>query len=287
VERFAAPGTIAEVMGFDLEGELDQTRLRAVFSALYARHEALRLTVDVADGAPIQRFANPSDLPWTHHDLCGQTPGDQDAHIATLRAQPVDPSLSTFRVDLVQTSEDRHVLVLALHHMVYDGVSLAVILAEMASLWAANGSPASLPTQDIAYADFASWQRAALKDGPLKDGLDRFVATLANPPAPLAIPADRPRPDHPTHAADRAQIHLPKDLTDELRKLAQNQNASLFMVLQTALAALMAREARTNDIIIGTVAAGLQHDRPAPPHRSRAKLLRPPWRRPRPSSHRF
>ena len=256
VERFSAPGSIAEVMGFDLNGPLDVPRLARVFAALYARHEALRLRVEVREGAPVQVFAAHDAVPWTLHDLQDRPAEAQDAAIAALRARPVDPAHGAFRVDLVQTAPEAHTLVLAMHHMIYDGVSLAVILHEVQVLWAAGGSPAALPAPPRSYADYAVWQRNALRQGPLKEGLERFAATLANPPQALALPADRPRPDRPSHAADHVPIALPADLTQALRRFATAQKASLFMVLQTALAVLLAREARTRDIVIGTVAAG-------------------------------
>jgi pristinamycin I synthase-3/4 len=256
VERFAAPGSIAEVLGFDLNGPLDTARLRATFAALYARHEALRLRVQVADGAPVQTFAAPDALPWTEHDLQDRAAADHAALFNRLRSTPVDPAVSPFHAHLVRTGPQAHTLVIALHHMVYDGVSLAVLLSEAARLWDAQGDPAALPASQMAYADYALWQREALRDGPLKEALARTVARLANPPAPLALPADRPRPEVPTHAAAELPIHLPAALTQDLQALASRHNASLFMLMQTAFAALLAREARVDDLIIGTVAAG-------------------------------
>ena len=256
VERFAAPGTIAEVLGFDLEGVLDAPRLRASFAALYGRHDALRMRVHVEDGVPVQRFGAAEDLPYETHDLRGQDAATQEAWITARRSLPVDPARSAFRIDLVQTGDAAHTLIIAMHHMVYDGVSLAVLIGELGALWAADGGPVALPAREISYGDYAAWQRRSLTSGPLHEALERVARRLADPPAPVALPSDRPRPAHPTHAAARLPLVLPPELSQALRATAQAEGASLFMLLETALAVLVAREARSSDIIIGTVASG-------------------------------
>ena len=261
VERFAEPGAIAETLGFDLCGALDVGRLRRVFAVLFARHEGLRLQVALDGDAPVQRFAAPDALPFYQHDLRTVSRASQAEALDSRRRAPVDPSQGAFRVDLFDLGEvdgePRQVLVLSLHHMVYDGVSLAILLAEFHALWA--DADARLPTVDVAYADVALWQRAALREGGLKASLERTVARLEQPPPPLALPSDRPRPEQPTHAATRLPVALTASQTAGIRALASAHQASVFMVLETALAVLLSREARVDDLMIGSVAAGRAH----------------------------
>ena len=247
---------IAEVLGFDLTGEIDPARVEAIFATLFARHEALRLRVETLEGAPVQYFAPADALPFALRDISDLEADAQDAVMAELRARPVDPADHAFRVELLRTGASSYTLVLSMHHMVYDGVSLAVLLAEFAALWAGQ----DLPPRDLHYADFAAWQQDALTDGgALRAGLERVTTRLANPPAELPLPADRPRPQHASHAAAQVEIGFDAGLTARLKALAAREGASLFMVLETALASLLAREARVGDLIIGTVAAGRGH----------------------------
>ncbi len=258
VEQFAAPGSIAEVLGFDFEGEIDPDEIKAIFGRLYARHEGLRLRVDVHEGLPVQVFADTDALPWTYHDMIGADEAALEALFMSLRARPVDPAEAAFRVDLVQTGEMRATLVMSLHHMVYDGVSMAVLLAEFGALMQ-MGVAQVLPPLELQYGDFSVWQREALNGGQLVEGLERFAQVLGDPPAPLALPSDRPRPQVPTHAAAQVALELGPDLVADLKSLAQGEGASLFMVLESALAVLLSREARVEDLVIGTVAAGRAH----------------------------
>jgi len=259
VERFAEPGSIAEVLGFDLEGAIDAGRIEAIFAALYERHEGLRLRVETSDGAPVQVFGAGGDLPFGFSDLRDLDAAAQEGVFAQLRARPVDPSEGAFRVDLLRTGDARHTLVLSLHHMVYDGVSLGVLLSEFSALWANGCRVEALPALELHYADFAQWQREALDGGDLAAGLERFVEVLGDPPGELVLPADRARPQYPSHAGGVLDIGFDADLAAGLRALGQAHGASLFMVLEAGLAALLSREARVDDLIIGTVAAGRTH----------------------------
>ncbi len=217
-------------------------------------------------GGAVQGFHPAGSLEVAVEDLSGLDPAAREARVAALAAAPIDPLEAVFRATLVDLGPQagagpqadggaRHLLLLGLHHMAHDGVSIEVLMAEFARLWQAGGVD-DLPPPALHYADFAVWQRAALAGGSLAPALAQQVAALQGAPTVLDLPADRPRPDEPGHAGAQATVHLPADLTRALRDLARAEGASLYMVLEAGLAALLSRLARAEDLVIGTVLAG-------------------------------
>ncbi|MFK7855063.1 MAG: amino acid adenylation domain-containing protein, partial [Granulosicoccus sp.] len=256
-------GVNAQVLAYDLTGDVDSERMRRVIAALFARHEALRLRVELVDRSAVQVFADAEEVPFEEIDLSAQSIEEQQRSLADLQRAPIDPRKGVFWTKLIRMSNDidiedttSQVLLIGLHYMAHDGVSLAIIMGEFAALWTADADVSILPVLPVQYTDFAVWQRKAMDDGHLAKGLDRFETILGNPPAELALPSDRVRPELPSHESGSLPIVLSVKLTEQLRQLASEQGATLFMVLESTLAVLLSRYARTDDLIIGTVVAG-------------------------------
>ncbi|MEC1797397.1 condensation domain-containing protein, partial [Bacillus mojavensis] len=146
----------------ELEGNLDVERLDAIFKALIKRHESLRtsFTTDT-DGEPVQRIHD--EVPFTFHTsvLGGQT--EQEAAAAFI--QPFDLSQAPlFRAGVVKVSDGRHLLLVDMHHIISDGVSVNTLIREFGELYANQ----ELPPLHIQYKDYAVWQEAFKKGDTYK-----------------------------------------------------------------------------------------------------------------------
>ena len=146
------------------------------------------------------------------------------------------------------SGEAEHVLLLLLHHIAGDGWSLSPLWRDVAGFYAARlaGRPAQLPALPVQYADYTLWQQGVLGDeGDASSALSRQLSywsdRLKGLPDQLDLPADRPRPAVASHRGDAIAVSLSADLHGALLKLARESGASLFMVLQAGLAALLSR----------------------------------------------
>ncbi|MFG2115881.1 amino acid adenylation domain-containing protein [Streptomyces sp. NPDC048718] len=241
-----------------LEGPLDTQALHAALGDLVARHESLRTVFPEVDGEPRQHVRDTVDVDEfvTGLDIAeGDLPGTLDRlarHAFDLTAE------LPLHVWLLRTGEQSHTLYLVLHHIVGDGWSTALLGRDLGAAYAARraGDAPGWEPLPVQYADYALWQRELL-DGP--DGADllaHWTGRLAGLPDELPLPLDRPRPEVLGDDGGEVLLDLPKELHARLLRLARDADASLFMVVHAALAALLTRLGAGTDIPLGTMDAG-------------------------------
>ncbi|MET8505487.1 amino acid adenylation domain-containing protein [Streptomyces sp. NPDC004787] len=257
------PGSAEYVIpfGFRLDGTLDLAALETAFSGLVARHEVLRTRfVTGEDGEPVQVV----DAPWTVTveltDVSGTPDPEGEARKAVdaKTAEPFDlTSGRLLRVGAVRLAEDRHLLMMAIHHIVADGWSVSVLTEELHELYTAalEGRAPGLTELGIQYGDFALWQHQWLTPEREERQLGYWRDNLAGV-EPLELPTDRPRPLVRTGAGDSHTFSIDAGITQGLQKLASEQGASLFMAGLAAFQVLLSRWSRQDDIAVGTPIAG-------------------------------
>ncbi|HEV2846960.1 MAG TPA: amino acid adenylation domain-containing protein, partial [Thermoanaerobaculia bacterium] len=178
-------------------GRLDVGALRSALSAVWSRHEALRARFTAEDGQPFQTFAEPGPLPLAVVDLSGTAAPAVDDATADAVRRPFDLERGPLlRAVLLRLGPERFRLALVGHHLVGDGVSLAILERELGVFYrAALGFPVEVPAPPVLqHADFALWQRRRLRaDGDLAEKIAAAKAELAGAAEPLGLPSDRPR----------------------------------------------------------------------------------------------
>ncbi|MEW5631253.1 amino acid adenylation domain-containing protein [Streptomyces hydrogenans] len=241
-----------------LEGPLDTAALRSALGDLVARHESLRTVFPEVDGEPRQRvragvdaaeFVTETDVP------AAELPATLDRlarHTFDLTAD------LPLKVWLLRTGPDRHTLYLVLHHIVGDGWSMALLGRDLGTAYAARraGTAPDWEPLPVQYADYALWQRELLEGPDGAELLDHWTGRLTGLPDELPLPLDRPRPDVSGDDGGEVRLDLPAALHTRLLRLARDADASLFMVVHAALAALLTRLGAGTDIPLGTMDAG-------------------------------
>jgi len=243
-----------------LRGELSVDRLERIFQEVVRRHEALRTTFTAVDGQPVQ-VIHPELRPELRTlDLADQVDAEEQA-LRTIQEDAWRPfDLRTgplLRLTLVRLAERDHVLLLTLHHIVSDGWSMGVLLREIGALYEAfaQGRPSPLPELPLQYPDFAVWQREWLQGAVLDQQLAFWRERLADAPAVLEMPTDRPRPAVQTfHGATAARLLTPAAAA-AVRELCRQEGVTPFMALLAAWAVLLGRHAGQDDVVVGTPVA--------------------------------
>ena len=242
-----------------LEGTLNLFALEQSLSELIRRHEVLRTTFPMLEGQPIQRIAPPSPVSLPLQDLQDLSTEKQTEHLReiaiALSLKPFDlaeESLVQFR--LLKLSSQEYVLLLKMHHIIYDGWSLSIFFNELSQLYAAfvQGLPSPLAELSIQYADFAVWQRQWLTGEVLERQLNYWREQLTDAPTILELPTDYPRPPIPSFRGDGAVFRLDRGLTQRLKQLSQESGATLFMTLLAAFFVLISRYSGQLDVLVGS-----------------------------------
>ena len=233
-----------------LTGPLDVDALRAALGDVVARHEILRTVFPDEGGKPYQLVREPEPVP-----LPVTEPDDPQAAIRELARHPFDLAAETpIRAHLLRTGPEEHTLLLVLHHIAGDGWSTGPLLRDLAAAYAARreGRAPDLAPLPVQYADYTLWQRELLET-VADEQLAYWTEALRDLPDRLEPPADRPRPPASTYRGGTVPVHLD---TEALARLARDGGASVFMVLQAGLAALLHRLGAGTDVPIGTPIAG-------------------------------
>ncbi len=243
----------------DLQGTLDRAALRSAFDALSLRHEALRTSFGERDGVAWQQIHDAPRYTWSEREASG------DARIAAcLReaaAQPFDLAHDPLlRITLMRADETRHVLHLAVHHIVADGESLELMLDELCALYRAAAEPgdtthtlAQLPLQ---YGDYAHWQRHDAGEAALDAQIDYWRGLLGESATALELPRRVDRDQQASRALARVERTLDETRMHALQALADAQRTSLFTVLLAAFDVLLQRYSGQDGIRVGVPVSG-------------------------------
>ncbi|MFM0056403.1 amino acid adenylation domain-containing protein [Paraburkholderia phytofirmans] len=245
-----------------LDGALDANALRLSCDALIARHEALRTTFTESGDGVLQTVHAPSRCPWHASDVSAWPADQREKRAADIaradEAKSFDLSLGPLmRAHLIRLDTNTHWLALTTHHIVSDGWSADVILAELASFYRAYAKceAVSLAPLPIQYADFALWQRRWLDAGERERQLAFWRERLDANRDVLMLPGAAPRPAQRSARGARHRFVLDAALVAQVKTLANAQRATPFAVLLAALSALLARSSGETQIQIGVPAA--------------------------------
>ncbi|MBZ4423326.1 non-ribosomal peptide synthetase, partial [Myxococcus sp. RHSTA-1-4] len=246
-----------------LEGVLDVTALERAFTELVRRHESLRTTFVATDGQPAQLISAPAPFHVRVVDL-GTVPAEaREAEAHRLAEQEVQRPFELsqgplLRATLLRLADEAHVLLLTMHHIVSDGWSMGVLIREMTALYAAftSGKPSPLPELPVQYADFTSWQRGWLRGDVLEAQLAWWRGQLADAPAALELPTDRPYPAVPSRRGASVPVSLAGPVAEALEALARREGVTPFMLLLAGFQTLLARYSGQDDISVGSPIAG-------------------------------
>ena len=253
--------TYNEAVTIRKEGIFDADAFRQAFNAFVHRHEAWRTTFVIVEGEPVQVVNPPSafDLPLLNFSHLSADDAERHAtrQAAEEAKRPYDLEHGPLlRPSLVRIAHEDHRLYLAMHHLIFDGVTLCrVLLPELVALYDAfvAGRPSPLPEPVVQYGDYAEWEREWVSGPIVRRRLEYWRAHLSGAPS-LGLPLDHPRPSVPRFCGQVEDVTIEAELASGLRSLAQRTGTTLFQVLATAFGVLLSRYSGQRDVVFGTVA---------------------------------
>ena len=241
-----------------LSGSLNISALEQSLKEIVLRHEALQTTFTTVENKPVQVIAS-EDQNWSLtvqklQELPKIERDNQMLRLSVEEAQkPFDLSSEPlFRASLLELAEEEHLLLITVHHIVFDGWSEGILWQELALLYEAfcEGKPSPLPELPVQYADFAVWQRQWLQGEFLEALLSYWQQQLGDNLGELQLPTDRPRPVVPTRRSASQKLLLPRELTQGLKILSRQEGATLFATLLSAFKVLLHRYTEQEQLFV-------------------------------------
>ena len=243
-------------VAYRITGRLNVEAIEHSINRIIERHEMLRTVFTVVEGMPAQHVQTPMAVRVQLVEAWEQVSSETELGYLIQKEgrRPFDLSRGPLlRAKLLRLTECDHVLVVTMHHIVADGLSMEVFATELTTLYEARcrGDEATLPALAVQYADYAVWQRRALEGAGMKRQLEYWKRQLAGTPLNLNLPTDYPRPSAFSFKGAFQPLEIDEQIFVSLEQLSRAEGATLFMTLLSAFAALLSRYSGQKDILIG------------------------------------
>ncbi|QOT01327.1 amino acid adenylation domain-containing protein [Brevibacterium sp. JNUCC-42] len=254
VEQIGSSNTTSYNMPFllEIEGALDIVRLRQSLKKLIIRHESLRTSFHMVEEILMQRVH--FDVEW---DLMVTQATDENLQqMIDAFIQPFDLSESTlFRAGLIQIESNRHLLMLDMHHIISDGVSINVLFQDMMQIYQGK----ELSTLRIQYKDYAVWQQGAAQVTRLHEQEQYWLNQFSGELPVLEMPTDYTRPSIQQTDGDIWSFEISTEIVNKIKKVSTTKGTTLYMTLLAAYQVLLSKYTGQDDIIVGSPIAGRSH----------------------------
>jgi amino acid adenylation domain-containing protein/non-ribosomal peptide synthase protein (TIGR01720 family) len=246
-------------------GSLNVAVLEQSLSEVFRRHEALRTIFPIIDGRAVQLVTPAQSLRMPVTDLRHLPPAAQETETQRLinaaTREPFDLERGPmWRARLVELAATEHVIVLVVHHLVFDGWSRALLLREVSLLYGAylRGETSPLDDLPMQYGAYARWQRQSLGEEVLDKQTRYWREQLGGELPVLELTPDHPRSPVRTRNGASTAVVLSPRLSDALKALSRKEAVTLFMTLLAAFQSLLYRYTGQSDIMVGTPISGRQ-----------------------------
>lgn len=249
-----------------VEGELCVEALGRSLAGVIRRHEVLRTTFRVVDGAPRQVVHDYPDalFPVETIEMPGRAPDDPEVRALVARAKETmldlgrSPLVSVLHIRL---GPGRHVLVIVTHHIAVDEWSMRILLREFGELYAASVAHREprLEPVGVRYKDFAAWHNRLIGGSALDSQKDYWMRRFADIPPTVRIPQDYPTPKNRDFRVDSVFREADRATTALLGELAREEDATMFMLTLALFDALLHLATGRRDLVVGTTVAGRRH----------------------------
>jgi hybrid polyketide synthase/nonribosomal peptide synthetase FtdB len=236
---------------------IDVERLQRAFQTVIDHHPMLRAVFAMADGRVTQR-ADDRRLRIGCVDVSAEDPASLHATVTRSAREPLELTESPLRVRLFACGPDDHVLLVVVHHIVFDAGSFEPFFRDLREAYEAlaQGRAPALVSPSVQYVDFVRWQERLIAGEAGRAQREYWEQELSGELPALEIPTDRPR--RPVRAFKGASVGfvIPETLQTGVRALAGSAGFTPYMVCAAAYALLLHAESGQEDILIGTPAAG-------------------------------
>ncbi|MDT0125669.1 non-ribosomal peptide synthase/polyketide synthase [Paenibacillus sp. RRE4] len=235
-----------------LVGRLERNQFESALQGLIARHEVLRTGFEMVDGEPVQRIYPNLEFAVEYTKATeSETKNIADGFVRVFDLER--PPL--LRVGLVEWEAERHLFMLDIHHIITDGMSMGIFVEELLRLY--NGE--TLEPLRIQYKEYAAWQQSEPVTEQLKRQEAYWLDVLEGELPILELPTDFVRPATRSFEGDVLSFHIDQQMTESLERIANQNGATLYMVLSAAYSILLSKYSGQEDFIVGTPVSGRTH----------------------------
>lgn len=237
---------------YKVHGKIDKVRIQECFSKLVQRHEAFRTRFEMVEGEVVQIIEEKVAFQVSFQ----VSSPDKLETVIQENIKPFDLSKAPLlRVAFISISEDEHVMVLDMHHIISDQSSLDILLREIGRIYQGE----TLPALEVQYKDFAQWQNDFFRSGEVKKQIDYWKNEFSDGIPILDLYTDYARPEVMGHEGGEVHFSMSRELSQKITHLSKEQGVTPYMLTLAALNIMLWKYTNQKDIVIGTAIAGRKH----------------------------
>jgi tyrocidine synthetase-3 len=241
---------------WQLQGDIDEAKFASVFQQLVQRHESLRTSFHMVNDESVQRIKEKVEVKVeVEKERASRLEGTRGL-VPLSFIRPFDLSRAPlFRVGLLEQEEQKNILIVDMHHIISDGMSIGILVKEFTELYAGKEPPALR----LQYKDYSEWHNRQALEETVKQQEAYWLKEFSGEIPVLDLPTDYPRPLVQDFAGRSVQFEIDQEETNALKSLANEQGVTLFMLLLSVYTIFLSRVSGQEDIVVGTPAAGRRH----------------------------
>ncbi|MDP6708495.1 MAG: amino acid adenylation domain-containing protein, partial [Alphaproteobacteria bacterium] len=250
-------------IAFRVEADFDPAAFRGACAALWNHADSLRTLIGSEDGVPYQTIAAAGEPPFYVEDVSRLPETEIEAYVAEVAKTPFHLSGPLMRVHLFTRTGGRTTVLITIHHIVFDGVSAALLLRWLLQAYQAirRSETPSLPRAPATYGDFVAWERGMLAESEGGRHLDYWRDHLAGELPRAMLPFDHPRPAVPEVGGRTLRLELNPELVQLVRRAAREFGVGVSVVFLAVFKVLLSKYGGQEDIIVGMPTMGRQQQR--------------------------
>ncbi|MCK5056814.1 MAG: amino acid adenylation domain-containing protein [Candidatus Aminicenantes bacterium] len=250
----------------EIEGDFDMERFEEAFGKLIKRHESLRTSFVMTFGDEVLQKIHedfefeveyyPKERTEPNSGSKLQNPEDRCAGVIGSFIRPFDLSRAPLmRVGVIKIEEEKHILIVDMHHIISDGMSRGILIRDFLSLYESK----ELPILILRYKDYSEWQNTEKQKESIKKQEEYWLEEFVGQAVVLNMPTDYKRPVVQNFSGSTISFEIGKEETGDLNRIAGEQEATMFMILLASYNILLSKISSQELLVVGTPITGRRH----------------------------
>ncbi|MCU0289659.1 MAG: SDR family NAD(P)-dependent oxidoreductase, partial [Acidobacteria bacterium] len=239
-----------------LDGEIKKEKLKNTFSKLITRHESLRTSFILVNEEPAQKIHDIFEFEIEYFSA-SETEAKfkvEDTIKRFIKTFDLSQEL-LLRVGLIKLEPYRHILMVDMHHIISDGISLSILITEFMALYGEE----ELPFPRLQYKDFSAWQNGSQKDKFMKEQHLFWINEFENNIPMLNLPVDYLRSAVQSFEGETVKFEIDKQNSTELKRYASNRGNTIYIILLSIYTIFLSKITGQEDIVVGSPVTGRRH----------------------------
>ncbi|MDP4146802.1 MAG: amino acid adenylation domain-containing protein [Bacillota bacterium] len=239
----------------EIVGKIELSRIKETFFKLIERHESLRTSFKLINDKILQKIHKYEDINFEFDVVELKNESDINSYFKNFIKVFDLEKAPLIRGGIIRVSEEKHILLWDIHHIVCDGTSMGIFMTEF---WKVYGGKELEPV-DLQYKDYSAWQAKRKQNKELKKQEEYWLQELSGEIPILNLSTDYPRPKLKSFEGDSISFVLDKEITNKLKCMTKETRTTMYMVLLSTVNILLSKYSYQEEIIVGTTIAGRNH----------------------------